>query len=354
MGDSREKPYSGYEGFPFIVGWELTLECNLHCAHCGSTAGKPRYNELTLDEALDLCDQFPDLLVQEVDFTGGEPLLYKHWPKLASRIKKQGIPVKLLTNGVNFSQQTVSQIIDLGLDAIGFSLDGLASTHDQLRGQKGLFQEVLAGIKMLRKANIPVTIITTINALNLKELPELLEILISEGIKYWQVQPLFPLGRGAENSRLHLSDEEYLAMGDFIVEKSASAHERGLEIMPSDSVGYFTERDKRKPAWGGCPAGLYSCGITSNGKVKGCLSLPDELIEGDLRERTLWDIWFSLDSFPYTRRFTAGMEGVNCRDCERLEQCQGGCSAMSYSCTGQFHNNPMCFLGIEKKITANL
>ena len=64
----------GFEGFPLIVGWELTLLCNLRCRHCGSSAALPRPNEtISLDESLALCDQFPALLVHEVDFTGGEP-----------------------------------------------------------------------------------------------------------------------------------------------------------------------------------------------------------------------------------------------------------------------------------------
>ena len=53
-----------FEGFPFVVGWELTLCCNLRCAHCGSSAGYARGDELTLEESLGLCDQMPELLVQ--------------------------------------------------------------------------------------------------------------------------------------------------------------------------------------------------------------------------------------------------------------------------------------------------
>src|SRR5689334_17492757 len=56
----------GFEGFPLIVGWELTLACNLRCRHCASSAGLPRDNELTIEESLAICDQFPPLLVQEV------------------------------------------------------------------------------------------------------------------------------------------------------------------------------------------------------------------------------------------------------------------------------------------------
>ena len=43
-----------FESFPVILGWELTLACNLRCRHCASSAGDPRPNELTLGEALDI------------------------------------------------------------------------------------------------------------------------------------------------------------------------------------------------------------------------------------------------------------------------------------------------------------
>ena len=62
-----------FESFPFIIGWELTLLCNFRCRHCGSSAGTARQNELSTEEALALCNQFTDLLVQEVDFTGANP-----------------------------------------------------------------------------------------------------------------------------------------------------------------------------------------------------------------------------------------------------------------------------------------
>ena len=61
----------GFESFPYVIGWELTLACNLRCRHCASSAGSPRGQELTLEESLAICDQFPALLVNEVIFTGG-------------------------------------------------------------------------------------------------------------------------------------------------------------------------------------------------------------------------------------------------------------------------------------------
>ena len=93
----------------------------------------------------------------------------------------------------------------------------------------------------------------------------------------------------------------------------------------------------------GCTAGLTTCGIMSDGKIKGCLSLPDNLVEGDLRTSDLWNIWFNPNAFAYTRKFAQTDMGPLCSRCLKWEQCRGGCSAMSYTSTGLFHNDPYCF-----------
>ena len=333
----------GFQQFPLIIGWELTLACNLRCGHCASTAGNSRKQELSLPEAINICDQFPDLLVQEVNFTGGEPLLCEYWPEIMAYLQKIEISTKVLTNGYALTRDLVQQLHDLGISGIGVSIDGLADKHDTLRGPAGLFDNIFDNIVHVQQLKIPLTIITTVTSQNLNALPQLLDFLISRGIQSWQMQPLFPLGRGEENDYLQLSNLDYLRFGDFIVNWKEKAKRQGLEIMLADSYGYYTDRDQRDPPWRGCPAGLYSCGITSDGKIKGCLSMPDQLIEGDLRENDLWEIWFDPQAFFYTRHFSPSKLGSNCRECEYAKDCQGGCSAMSYGCTGTFHNDPYCF-----------
>jgi radical SAM protein with 4Fe4S-binding SPASM domain len=339
----------GFEGFPFIVGWELTLACNIRCRHCASSAGLPRADELTLDESLAICNQFPTLLVKEVDFTGGEPLLRPDWPQIAAHLTDLGITTRILTNGLALESDIIAQMKEVGVASLGVSLDGLEATHDYIRGYKGLFRRAVAGIKLLLDVGIDVTVITTVNALNVSELPSLLTFLQSLEVRSWQIQPFLPLGRGHEATDLQLTDEIYIQLGVFFRDSRFKAQEKGLEILPADSFGYFTEFDTFEPPWRGCPAGLFSCGITSDGKVKGCLSLPDTVIEGDLRQRDLWDIWFHPDSFGYTRLFSVGDLGPACNGCDKGEQCKGGCSAMSYGTTGSFHNDPYCFYGIRKR-----
>jgi len=178
-----------FDGFPFVVGWELTLVCNLRCRHCGSSADLPREDELTLEESLAICDQFPELFVQEVNFTGGEPLLRPDWQRIADHLRKLDLKTKILTNGVT---------------------DGLEATHDYIRGHKGLFRRVLTGIKLVLNADIPLTLITTVNALNIRELSSLFALLRSLGVSSWQIQPIFPLGRANDAAELELTQQSYM------------------------------------------------------------------------------------------------------------------------------------------------
>jgi radical SAM protein with 4Fe4S-binding SPASM domain len=334
-----------FEGFPLIIGWEFTLECNLRCGHCASSAEKKRLKELTTKEALDICNQFPSLLVQEVNFTGGEPLLRSDWIDVALHLKDLGIATKILTNGLALTPETISKMKEVAISGVGMSLDGLQSTHDKIRHHPESYNHVIKGIKMLQEAEIPLTIITTVNALNVRELPQMLHLLQSQGVKRWRLQPIIPFGRAKGSMNLGLDEERYRMLEDFAINGMPKALKAGIQLLCSDGLGYYEGAEDEKP-WNGCNAGVISCGITSDGKIKGCLTMPDEMIEGDLRQRDLWDIWFAPESFAYSRNFSNEMIGKNCASCDKIAQCKGGCSAKSYANTGCFHNDPQCKRGM--------
>jgi radical SAM protein with 4Fe4S-binding SPASM domain len=331
-----------FEGFPLVVGWEITLSCNLRCGHCGSSAGISRPDELSLEEALGICDQLPSLLVQEVDLTGGEPLLCANWPKIAGRLHELEIPVRLVTNGI-LLKDSAPLLLDVAINTVAVSLDGLEATHDIIRKRKGLFRQVVDGIEYALSIDIPVAVITAVNEMNVDELPPLLTFLRNLGVRYWQVQPTFSSGRAQDTKGLALSESSFLKLGRFVHDKAAVCGQRGYKIMPGDGLGYYSELDTRESPWRGCSAGRASCGITSDGKIKGCLSLPDSFIEGDLRKRDFWSIWFDDKSFAYNRYFSQKDLGDECLGCSHGEQCMGGCTIMSYASTQHLHNDPFCF-----------
>lgn len=333
-----------FEGFPLIIGWELTLRCNLRCRHCGSTAGQPRANELSTEEALALCEQFPELLVQEVDFTGGEPWLRPDLPIIANKLKSLGINTNILTHGTGYSANDIDQLKKVGISGAGISLDGLQGTHDYIRRSEGAFASVMNTIQLLQAAEVPFNVITTVNAKNIGELKDLYEKLAMAGVRHWRLQAIIPMGRVKEAPELQISEHEFKQLGLFIQQQNSMATQDSTKIICSDGLQYVVPSDK---PWLGCGAGIVACGITADGKIKGCLSMPDELIEGDLRTTSLWDIWFDPGSFSYNRNFVETDLGSNCATCDKGKECKGGCSSSSYVTTKSFHNDPFCF----KRIT---
>ena len=95
--------------------------------------------------------------------------------------------------------------------------------------------------------------------------------------------------------------------------------------------------------WLGCRAGLDALGITSDGRVKGCLALPDACAEGNLREESLAAMWKDPDRFAYNRRYTPEQLGGKCADCEQAPLCRGGCTATAYAVHERPGKSVHCF-----------
>lgn len=333
-----------FEGFPLVVGLELTLACNLHCKHCASIAGASRVNELSTGEILSLCNQFPALLVQEVDCTGGEPFLRPDWDIITSHLDQLKINTRIVSNGI-LLKNNIEKLKNSKVKTVGVSLDGLESIHDSVRECSGLFKLIISNIEVALNADIPIAVITSVGDHNVDQLNALGDFLIALGIKHWQVQPIFSLGRAEKFMKI--SEETFLKLGKFLFEWQSKQTE--LDVVCADGVGYYTELDFRSKLWKGCSAGRASCGITSNGNVKGCLSMPDTISEGNIREKDLWDIWFDENAFSYNRCFKIEDLGNNCNNCDKGENCLGGCPTMSYAATKLFHNDPLCFYRLKNK-----
>ena len=95
--------------------WELTLDCNLNCVHCGSSAGRARHAELSTEEALDVVRQLRDLGCELVTLSGGEPLLRPDWFEIARAIADSGMYVNMVTNGLLVDDEVAAKISRSGM-----------------------------------------------------------------------------------------------------------------------------------------------------------------------------------------------------------------------------------------------
>lgn len=100
---------------PQRVVWEITWRCNLRCHHCLVRGGKAN-NELSTDQALNLADSLAQLDVGAVTLTGGEPLMRKDWPQIASRLADHKISLVLSSNGHLLRGRNLRLVVELGFE----------------------------------------------------------------------------------------------------------------------------------------------------------------------------------------------------------------------------------------------
>lgn len=74
--------------YPITGVWEITMGCNMRCKHCGSACEDALEDELSTEEALELCDQIVDLGFEWITLSGGEPTIRKDLDQLINRLSK--------------------------------------------------------------------------------------------------------------------------------------------------------------------------------------------------------------------------------------------------------------------------
>lgn len=328
---------------PFKVVWELTNACNARCIHCGSKSGKQRVNELTQEEALRVCDELKELGCQHVTLMGGEFFLSPHWEAVCERLIKHGIQIGPLTNGLLLNNENIEKFKRLGMNALHVSIDGLGETHNTLRGVPNLFDRVIENIRLAREEGFLIGVNTAVSAVNLNELDQLYHFLADIGIWGWQVQIVENVGAAGENAQLHMSQAQMYELA----KKIAVYRKHGrMKVYTSDNIGFYCYFDPllRDRPFLGCAGGVRAMGIQADGEVRGCLSVIgcEKAREGNVRERSLVEIWNDPNCFTIYRNRTKEQLTGFCAKCEYSQYCLGGCSALAWSLTGDFTENPFC------------
>lgn len=326
--------------------WELTTECNLRCKHCGSKAGLARENQLTLEECRQVIDDLTFLKCKNVSLIGGEILLSENWHIVAQELIKNKINTAIITNGFHVGPRELKQIQESGVKHVCVSVDGTEKTHDYIRG-KGSYTSCVKTIKKLKRKGYTVSVITTVSAWNIDDIEQLSGVLAECSIDAWQIQLCAPFGRACDKASSIPNATQLLKLLDFIVEKRESLQ---LFIIVGDNLGYFTRHEPyirsplgRKGCFGGCSAGIKTIGIDSIGNVRGCEALYDErFIEGNIRERSLKDIWTSEYAFSFNRKLDLSMLSGKCASCDVRNICLGGCRSMNYFSHGNLYESLFC------------
>ena len=147
----------------------VTDRCNLRCCYCMPEGVQDvgMKNILTFEEIWEIVRTGVSLGITHIRITGGEPLVRKGCVDLIRGIREiPGVEtITMTTNGVLLGNYG-KQLKEAGVDGVNISLDTLDPEEVYKITGKRELQEVLAGIRAVKTAGLPVKL----NAVNRKEL----------------------------------------------------------------------------------------------------------------------------------------------------------------------------------------
>jgi len=338
----------GCIGFPIHPVWEITSSCNLHCAHCHASAGKPSAGELSTEEGKRLLEEMAGLdEFRMIVFSGGEPLVREDIWELLEYARWLRLSVTVATNGTLVTPAVAKNLKRYGVANLAIGLDGgTAKTHDQIRGVSGAFDRVMAGIQATREAGMDLQLNITLMQQNYDELGLMLDLADHLNSQIVLLYHLVPMGRG-EN--LELSLEQYRSVPELIFQKQSLSHPVIEPTCAPQYWAYLLQRNggngwKKKLAqrlFMGCVAGGGLCYVKPDGEVWPCPFIP--VSGGNVRQTPLNEIWKNSEVFCVLRQKENHLKG-RCGQCEHRPIC-GGCRGRAYAHYGDYlAEDPFCFL----------
>ncbi len=294
---------------PDVIFFEITRACNLTCTHCFNNSGKRLLGELSNIQRAAIIEDLCIAGVQEIRFTGGEPLAVRAVFDFISQIREVGLRASIGTNGALINGNVAKRLASAGLNAAITSIDGMEEKHDSIRGN-GSFQKTLIGIDALLSEGIPVRVNTVVMKSNLEEVVRVTDYFFKREIPI-MIRRLIPAGR-ADGMMA-----EMLTQGDY------ADLRRRLEDQLEDPRGlvrgHYLKDDKVAPriqlpfTRHACSAGHRGLVILPGGAVQTCgfLGPLGERSPGNLKDVNLASLWKSLVESQHISNLRSLLRGHN-------------------------------------------
>lgn len=151
---------------PILCNYYVTYRCNARCSFCDIWEKPSPYVSLSAIESN--LRALRRLGVQVIDFTGGEPLLFRQLPEALALAKQYGFITTVTTNTLLYPKYAHALV---GLvDMLHFSLDAATpELHDKIRGVK-CFSFVLRSLDIAQELGERPDILFTVTDQNINEI----------------------------------------------------------------------------------------------------------------------------------------------------------------------------------------
>ena len=246
---------------PWIILFDPTSACNLHCEGCWASEYNRTVN-LSFSDMDDLVTQGKVLGIHEYLMTGGEPLCRKSDViELAKKHPDCGFMI--FTNGTLVDQTLCEDISACGNILLILSIEGFEQTTDRRRGQ-GVYRKVTDSMKLLRQNGLifGTSVCYTKENIDSVTTDAFFDFLIKEGAAFSWYFHYMPVGNDASPELIPTAEQrEYV----YHRLREVRGIKGGKQIFLIDfqNDGEFV---------GGCVAGgRFYCHVNSNGDVEPCV-----------------------------------------------------------------------------------
>ncbi len=176
----------------------ITEKCSLRCTYCMPEEGLPA---IPADELLSTAELIRlvvlavrELGVQEVRFTGGEPLMRRDLEQIIAgcRAELPDIPLSMTSNGVGLEHRA-RKLVEAGLSRINISLDTVDRDGFAKLTRRDRLDSVLSGIRAARQAGLtPIKVNAVLMRETLGGAADLLQWCLDEGceLRFIEEMPL--------------------------------------------------------------------------------------------------------------------------------------------------------------------
>ncbi len=334
----------------FSYQWHITDYCDQRCKHCyifseneDKTLYETPYDQIvsTLDSIEEMCkkqDKIPYIYL-----TGGDPILHSRFWDIMELFKKHNIAFSILGNPFHLDDEVCLRLKECGCRKYQLSLDGLRETHDYFR-KPGSFDITLEKIKTLKKAGIKVAIMTTVSGTNIREIPELIDLVVENEVDIFAFARYCPTS--LEKST-HIDPLEYRELLDTCWHRFELYKDRNTSFNLKDHLWtlYLYEEGllhipdglDENTIYDGCHCGSHHMTILPEGTIYACRRMDSRV--GNIKQKSLYE-WFHDKEYEKYRQYD---QFEKCKDCELLRFCRG-CPAVSYGYThNMYSSDPQCW-----------
>ena len=269
---------------PIYAHFGVTHRCNMRCRMCVVWKSGNQKTELNAGQVDTLAANLSKAGTRWVALGGGEPFQRKDVAELVDSFARRSMEVRLLTNGVDISDERIVEVGRAGLAHVSISLDSLdAKRQRKIYGDVDVMENVVASMRrfkeVLPRRSTPI-INVCVSRLNLDELPDLVAFAARWGFHCSFVPvALAPSadttdGFAAHAPELALKPEEKLRVSEAYA-RLIELKRRGARIANSTRFLRDSARHLQNGSYPwSCDAGLLYLSVSPEGDVSICHHYP--------------------------------------------------------------------------------